>query len=316
MISLNSLAELSDVKAGEQISVSALITDMKVLTTANGKDYVRLYLRDDKSATSVPLWNDTLESASNAYTVDEVYCITASTQDYQNKTVIQKLLSATKITDEIVIKRLKKHMFKYADKTCFATVLAAVKAQQSTPFGPYLAAVYCNGTEEDPKFKELCKAYASINHHDNYPGGFINHVGGMLRIAAFLKTQYLVGRCEEQWDVDWNYIFTAILLHDIGKLRTYTSITDYTIRFRDDCQLDHNTMGVGIWYEINESLPEDKRLPFDIHQRIAYTICFHDNPDKLYTHKHLEDKIISYIDGLEATLAVSCSLNLTGVQNT
>ena len=141
MISLNSLAELSDVKAGEQISVSALLTDMKVLTTANGKDYVRLYLRDDKSATSVPLWNDTLESASNAYTVNEVYCITASTQDYQNKTVIQKLLSATKITDEIIIKRLKQHMFKYADKTCIATVLAAVKAQQSTPFGPYLAAV-------------------------------------------------------------------------------------------------------------------------------------------------------------------------------
>lgn len=44
--------------------------------------------------------------------------------------------------------------------------------------------------------------------------------------------------------------------------------------------------------------------------RDMYTICYHDTLDKLYEHKRVEDKIISYIDGLEATLAVSCSLEV------
>lgn len=310
MISLQTLAELTDVRAGEQITVSALLTDIKAQTTATGKDYVRLYFRDDKAAVSIPLWNDTLESASRLYTIDSVYCIVASTNDYQGKTTIQKIFSATEVTDENVLRRIKQHMYKQLSKEFIDFILAAVKAFKGTPYEPYITAVFGDGTPEDEKFKNLCRAYASINHHDNYPGGFLVHVGGMLKIAAYLKSNYLAARSEKVWNVDWTYITAAIMLHDIGKLETYSPITEYTVRFKDDCLLNHNSIGVGMLYAIHSVLGNAEKLDYKTFQHLAYTIEFHDDPDKLYAHKMLEDKIISYIDGLEATLAVSCSLNI------
>lgn len=311
MVSLQTLAELQDVTAGEQITVSALLTDIKVQTTSTGKDYVRLYFRDNKAATSIPLWNDTLESAERLYTIDKVYCIVASTNEYQGKTTIQKIFSATEVTDENILKRIKQHLYKQLSKDCIEYILAAVKALSSSVYNPYIAAIYGDGTSGCEKFQSLCKAYASINHHDNYPGGFLAHIGGMLKIAAYIKSNYLVARSEQIWDVDWVYITAAIMLHDIGKLETYSPITETTVRFKDDCLLDHNSIGVGILYSLHNSLAEENKLDYKTFQRMAYTIEYHDNPDKLYTHKFLEDKIISYIDGLEATLAVSCSLDIS-----
>lgn len=310
MTNLDSLADLATCSPGDQVSFAALVTDIKLQTTTTGKDYARLYIRDDKAAISIPFWNDTVESLQTAYELDKIYSFTAYTDVYKNSICLKKILSATEILDETINRRIKQFMYKHATPENIAIILAAVNSLKDTPYGPYLTAIYGEGTEDDPLFEKLKRSYASINHHDNYPGGYLNHVGGMLHIAGMLNKKYLGFRCESQWLVDWKFITAAIMLHDIGKLQTYVDLTDYTIRFNEKCLLDHNKIGVGMLYMINDKLPEDKRCSYEIFQQLNYTICYHDTVDKPYEHKRMEDVLISYIDGLESTLAIACSLEV------
>ncbi len=309
MIELASLADLADTPPGEQVAFTALIVDIKQMVASNGKAYSRVYIRDDKDATSVPLWDVSLDSAREMYTVDEIYSFGAITDTYKGKTTIKRFISATPVTDINIIRRMKQHMFKSAVGTNIDLIYVTIDKLKPTKYYKYLVAIY-GETAESEQARNVIEAFASINHHDNYPGGFINHIGGMLRIAGHIRNTYLSGRCESKWDVDWPYVMTGILLHDIGKLETYSQVTKYTIRFKDTCMLDHNVIGVGMLYRINAELPEKDRLDEMKFQQLAYTLRYHDTLEKLYEHKRFEDKIISYIDGLESTLANACSLEV------
>ena len=310
MKELNSLAELGECSPGDQVSFIALLTDIKSQQTKGQKEYARLYFRDDKAAISIPLWNNTVDTVGDAYVPDTIYSVIGVTKDYQGQILVDRILSTTIVSDPQITKRLMQHMYKHATDANIQLILCAVQKLKDTPYGPYISAIYGDGTLEDEKFQGLLKAYASINYHDNYPGGFINHIGDMLHIAGMVKSKFLTFRCEDVWTINWQFITAAIMLHDIGKLQTYKSLTAYTVRFRDDCMLDHNKVGVGMLYCIDQSLVPEKRCEYKLFQRLAYTICYHDDKDKLLTHKNLEDKIISYIDGLDATLSVACSLEV------
>lgn len=309
MIELQSLADLAEVSPGEQVTFLALVTDIKLQTTSANKEYSRVYLRDDKCAVSVPLWDTSLDTAREMLAVDAIYSFGAVTDSYKGTTVLKKFISFTEVTDENVTRKLKQHMFKNATESNIELIYATIDKLKTTAYYPYLVEIYGESPISETA-EQMKTAFASINHHDNYPGGLVNHIGGMLRIAAHIRKTYLTGRCEEVWDINWAYIMTAIMLHDIGKLETYSQVTQYTVRFRDDCMLDHNVIGVGILYRIHERLPEQYRLAEKEFQQLAYTIRYHDTLEKLYEHKRIEDKIISYIDGLEAILATSCSLKI------
>lgn len=309
MIELASLADLANTPPGEQVAFTALVVDVKQMVASNGKMYSRVYIRDDKDATSVPLWDVSLDSAREMYTVDEIYAFGAITDSYNGKTTIKRFISATQVTDIGIIKRMKQHMFKCAVDSNINLIYITIDKLKPTKYYKYLVAIY-GETAQSPQAENILNAFASINHHDNYPGGFVNHVGGMLRIAGHIRNSYLSGRCESKWNVDWPFVMAGILLHDIGKLETYSLITRYTVRFKDNCLLDHNMIGVGRLYCIHDDLSEEDRLDELKFQQLAYTICYHDTLDKLYEHKRVEDKIISFVDGLEASLADACSLEV------
>lgn len=309
MITLNSIDELQNYDSDKTVAITLYLADIKEQVTSTGSVYSRLYFRDVKGSISVPLWNMDLATAQTVYKIDTVYALVAVIGAYKDSMTIKRIVSSTEVTDSNIVKKYKQHMFKYATNTCCEMVALAVGSLKESKYYKYATAIY--GTSIDSQqFSKCKKAYASINYHDNYPGGLINHVGGMLLIASQLKKIYLTGRCETQWDVSWQYITIGILMHDIGKLDTYSDVTEHTVRFRDTCLLDHNKIGVGILYAIHNSLPEEERLQEEDFQQLAYTICYHDDIEKLYTHKRIEDKIISYIDGLESTLAGACSLEL------
>lgn len=310
MTILKSLAEINVSEPNSRVSFIALVVDIKLQTTKNLKEYARLYIRDDNNVTqTVPFWDSTLESVKQNYKIDSVYEFVVTLKDYQGKCVIDKINSAEEVTDNAVIQRFKSFLFLHPTEFNSSIILAAVKQLKGTIFEPYLEKIYGDGTVAHPAFQRLMHAFASINHHDNYPGGLINHIGGMLYLASFLQKNYLMGRCESIWNIDWLYVTVGILVHDIGKLETYDNITDYTVRFKDDCTLNHNILGVSIFYSIHNSLPVEKQMPYNTLMRLLYTIQNHDNIDRLYTHKYIEDKIISYIDGLDSSLAVACKLS-------
>lgn len=307
MVTISRLKELEQCSPGEQVMFTAYLANMKKQFTKDNTEYTRLYFRDSQDSMSVPIWDTRFDTAKEMYKLDTVLSIVASTRSYNNATVVDRILSCKAVTDEKVIRELTKQLYREATPFCIDLVRRAVNSLVGTMYEPYIMAIY-GESNDSPEFTQLMKSYASINHHDNYPGGLLNHVGGMLLLEAETKKNYLSGRCENAWDVDWQYITAGILMHDIGKLQTYNKVSEFVVEFREDCTLDHNTIGVGMLYGIHNSIARDKRMSEADFQKLAYTICYHDSSDKLYTHKRNEDKIISYIDGLESTLAISVSV--------
>lgn len=309
MKTLKSLAELPQCDSGEQVVFTAYISNVREFFTTEGKPYSRVYFRDRNTTVNVPLWNIPIDTACNIYAIDTVVCVLATTKSYNGGIVIDKITSATEVTDPDIVAEYTKFLFRTATESNKDLVDKNIKVLTDTKYGPYVAAFYGTGRGSE-QFSRIEQAFASINHHDNYPGGLLNHVGGMLRIATDIKHTYLQGRCEKKWAVDWEYIAAAILLHDIGKLETYDRVTKYVVEFKKDYMLDHNTGGVGMLYAVHYGLPAEHRLSDKELQELAYTIRYHDDIDKLYAHKRMEDKLVSCIDGLEANLAVSLELEL------
>jgi len=85
-----------------------------------------------------------------------------------------------------------------------------ISGMKNTELKDLLRSFFC-----DKKFAEqFYKAPAAIVHHHNYLGGLIDHTVGVLRIC---KTS-----CKIFPDLDKDLLYTGVLLHDIGKMKTYT----------------------------------------------------------------------------------------------
>lgn len=71
------------------------------------------------------------------------------------------------------------------------------------------------------------RAPAAYRHHQNYPGGLLEHVVNVTQLALSLATAYAApGRPGLTFNarvlpIDWEVLVAAGLLHDIGKLETY-----------------------------------------------------------------------------------------------
>lgn len=320
MIFLNNLKDLSTCPLKEQVAFSALVTNVKELPKSSAKPntsstYVRVYLRDMEDSVSFPLWNSSLADAQDAFKIDTAYEFICTLKDF-NGPCIDSVVSYTEITDSEKLKLLKPHLFKSLSEENAAFIGSVISSLATSKYGPYIKALYGDGNDTTYTFDTslfpdkvcLYSAFASINRHDNYAGGFINHVIGMLKLALFAKSKYLAGRSESTLKLDWQYILAAVLLHDVGKPLTYNNVNDHLIEFRSDCKLDHNLMGVALLSEIHSRIVPELQLPYEDLQNLLYIIKYHDDIDKIYRHRRAEDNVIALLDGMDSILASAAKL--------
>lgn len=104
--------------------------------------------------------------------------------------------------------------------------------------------------------KQFCKAPAAIVHHHNYTGGLLDHTVGVLKIC---KTTIDVFP-----DIDEDMLYTGVLLHDLGKMKTYT-YDDGIIGFSFEGELlDHMYISCEMVKEKMETLEISRELSIQI----------------------------------------------------
>lgn len=293
---------------------------VKNVTEEPGKNgpFVKLWLHDGKGPFFVNLFNLPFIVARNTYVAGQVYDFVLQLRAYgpDKRIVVKQLLSADPVVETLAVsKKYKPWEFKRLTEEGYHAFLSFYKENISNPkYRRYIEVAYGLGEKPDGVSQEaydkrrrvIQDGFASINRHDNYPGGYANHVMGMLRIAKILKELYgsgqVVGRVETICEVDWDYVFTAIYLHDVGKQITYAPLAPGVVKFREGTQVTHNVAGAMIMSNIHDQVETNLRLDYIDYQNFLYTIQFHDTAEKLYEHKRVEDKIVSHCDGLDTAL--------------
>jgi len=138
-------------------------------------------------------------------------------------------------------------------------IRSTIKEMESPELKNLLKSFFC-----DKNFTEqFYKAPAAMVHHHNYIGGLLDHTVEVLKIS---KTA-----CEIFPDLNPDLLYCGVLLHDVGKIKTYTYGTG-PIGFSEEGELlDH----IYISCEMVKSKLEKLEISDEISNQILHMILSH-----------------------------------------
>ena len=135
----------------------------------------------------------------------------------------------------------------------------AIDEVQDTHIKSLLKAFFC----DDDFTKEFYMAPAAIVHHHNYMGGLLDHSVEILEICRTM--------CKIFSDLNKDLLYCGVLLHDIGKIKTYTYGTG-PIGFSEEGDLlDHTYISCEMVKERMITL----ETPEEISNQILHMILSH-----------------------------------------
>lgn len=307
---------------GEIIKIRGVVKEVTEEPSKTGT-YVKIWAHDGKAPFYINIFNITFPKAQETYVANQIYDFVLQLKLYgsEGRPVVKQVITAGPVHESLAdTKRFKPWSFvRLTDENRHAFMTLYTTLISKPSYRRYIEVAYGLGERPESvspekyetRRKAVTEGFASINRHDSYPGGYTNHVMGMLRIAMQLKELYAdgaVGRIETVCNVDWDYVFTGIYLHDVGKQATYASMAPGLIKFRPDTKVDHNISGCILLSFVHSEVEPAYRMEYMEYQNFLYTIQFHDTVEKLYAHKRVEDKIISLCDGMDSILSDALEL--------
>lgn len=141
-------------------------------------------------------------------------------------------------------------------------------------------------------------APASLNHHDNYRGGYIVHIAGILSHINQMEISFRSSSCYRTFKgktLDFDYLRTLAYLHDCGKPYTYRYVNG-TFVWNNDNILTHEQYGAHI---VSSSIAS-RRMNNTLLQKVIKGILEHMNPKESVIK---EINILKNIDRLESSIA-------------
>jgi len=135
----------------------------------------------------------------------------------------------------------------------------AIKEMKDIQLKRLLKAFFCDNNFT----KQFYNAPAAVVHHHNYMGGLLDHTVEILKICRTM--------CKIFPDLNQDLLFCGVLLHDIGKIKTYTYGTG-PIGFSEEGELlDH----VYISCEMVKEKMISLETPEELSNQILHMILSH-----------------------------------------
>lgn len=303
----------------------ALVVDVNLCTT-NGTQVPRVTLSDpSKRVITFRCWGKTLEEVQSIYKVDKIYDfeILFKTAPSTGVIYINKIISATMLDDTPeLIRQFKPDRLKHLKPENRQLFESAYQSIQNKNVQRLIELCYGLGKVPNKvshdvyrnRYTEALNSLASVRFHDSYPGGYINHLCGMLRIAMNIKDTYtavghatIPGRVEIGNNIDWDLVFAGIYLHDIGKIGLYVP-AGVSNKYRDGHILDHKIVGVGKLYQAYSELDSD--MDYGYFQQICAITARHGQVSRMFDDQTISDneRLVTLIDSMDALMVANLRL--------
>lgn len=269
-----------------------VVVNKSIRTSANGRDYITLTLGDRTGQIDGRLFPD--ESVQDLFTTivtGSIYKCGGRVNEFppdsgKYNIVINHLMELPpeeyNLEDYIrTSSNDKEELIDY--------IISTIRDVENTELKSLLKSFFC-----DSKFtNEFYTAPAAKFHHHNYVGGLLDHTVEVLKISKTLHQLFP--------ELDKDLLYTAALLHDIGKIRAYDYDNLSTKMSEEGMLLDHLYLsGVMVEEKINEL-----NISKDLSNQLLHIILSHHGDvsngwGSIINPKTAEAVALHYVDLMDA----------------
>jgi 3'-5' exoribonuclease len=222
---------VSDLQDGQLISTLFLVCEKGIRTSARGKSWLELSLRDRTGSIPGKMW-DNFEAIAKTFECDDVVVIRGRVKLYngQKEVTLEQIIPAEE--REYDLGDFLAHT-KYDVEKLYADLRSSVAAVAN----PFLKRLLESIVEDPTIAPRLKRAPAAMMMHHAFIGGLLEHIVSLIGLGRGVLAQYP--------ELDADLLLSGIVLHDLGKIDelSYERGVQYTTQGR---LLGHITIGIGI----------------------------------------------------------------------
>jgi 3'-5' exoribonuclease len=222
---------VSDLQDGQAVSTLFLVCEKGIRTSARGKSWLELSLRDRTGAIPAKMW-DNFEAIAKTFECDDVVVIRGRVKLYNGvkEVTLEQIIPAEE--REYDLGDFLAHT-KFDIEKLYSELRAAIAGLKN----PFLKRLLESIVEDPAIAPRLKRAPAAMMMHHAFVGGLLEHVVSLIGLSRGVTAQYP--------ELDADLLLSGIVLHDIGKIEelSYERGVQYTTPGR---LLGHITIGTGI----------------------------------------------------------------------
>jgi 3'-5' exoribonuclease len=231
---------VSDLQDGQAVTTLFLVCEKGIRTSARGKSWLELSLRDRTGSIPGKMW-DNFEAIAKTFDCDDVVVIRGRVKLYngQKEVTLEQIIPAEE--RDYDLGDFLAHT-KYDVEKLYADLRASIAAMTNTFLKRLLESVV-----DDPAIApRLKRAPAAVMMHHAFVGGLLEHIVSLIGLGRGVTAQYP--------ELDADLLLAGIVLHDIGKIDelSYERGVQYTTQGR---LLGHITIGAGLVRDKIKSIP-------------------------------------------------------------
>jgi 3'-5' exoribonuclease len=231
---------VSDLQDGQAVTTLFLVCEKGIRTSARGKSWLELSLRDRTGSIPGKMW-DNFEAIAKTFECDDVVVIRGRVKLYngQKEVTLEQIIPAEE--RDYDLGDFLAHT-KYDVEKLYADLRASIAAMTNTFLKRLLESVV-----DDPAIApRLKRAPAAMMMHHAFVGGLLEHIVSLIGLGRGVTAQYP--------ELDADLLLAGIVLHDIGKIDelSYERGVQYTTQGR---LLGHITIGAGLVRDKIKSIP-------------------------------------------------------------
>ncbi len=203
---------IENLKVTRDISSEFAVAEKIIRTSAKGRKYLDITLADKTGQMDGRMFPSDVDSIYDSINLGRVYNVIGRISEFPSGSgkynmvinIIDELKEGEYLLEDFVMKSQNK------PKDQIAEINQAINEVHNIHLKSLLEAFF---SDEDFT-KQFSIAPAAIVHHHNYMGGLLDHSVEILEICRTM--------CKIFPDINQDLLYCGVLLHDIGKIKTYT----------------------------------------------------------------------------------------------
>jgi 3'-5' exoribonuclease len=248
---------VADLQDGQAVTTLFLVCEKGIRTSARGKSWLELSLRDRTGSIPAKMW-DNFEAIAKTFECDDVVVIRGRVKLYngQKEVTLEQIIPAEE--REYDLGDFLAHT-KYDVEKLYADLRAAIAAMTN----PFLKRLLESIVEDPAIAPRMKRAPAAMMMHHAFIGGLLEHIVSLIGLGRGVTAQYP--------ELDADLLLTGIVLHDIGKIDelSYERGAQYTTQGR---LLGHITIGTGI---VRDKIKSIAGFPAELAILVQHLILSH-----------------------------------------
>jgi len=248
---------IGDLKIGDMVDTSFIVSVKKVKKKKNGEDYCTLTLQDSSGTLEGVMWTEAFHNAKG-FAEGDLVAVKGMVKEYRgvNQLIVDSVNKLGK--DNADLSDYIRSSSQDIDKM-FESILGYIDSIENKYLKKLLKLFF-----DDKEFADLYRtSTAAVKYHHAYQGGLLEHSLNVVRICDKMTVIYD--------NLNRDLLIAGAVLHDIGKIEEYSSDVNLKITNRGRL-LGHITIGYG-W--VQERIRKIKGFPDDLSDRLLHIILSH-----------------------------------------